>query len=514
MKTSSLFSNIINFFKVDIRLFLICALSGLLAGSAAPGIGWWFFAWLGFIPLIVIIGLEPSYRKAGIYAFVFGYFYHILFLWWFTGLHPLHWLGINTIQSILLTILVLLALAFYMALFVALFGFITRTLYELHWGRTLLIPLAWVLVMNVVTAKGPFALPWSMIEYTQYNIKTLIQASHIVGGIGIGYIILLYNTTVAMLILDFLTSKREQTKILNKTLITHGLSLILIAILLIALNIYGYKRIAQPTEPGNITASVLQASFPIELFRTGRLTKKTEFQTYLELIFKAPDGLLVLPEGAIATNLRKETNEKYLSILKAAASSKKSSIIMGTRDALEMGETNAVLVINPEIPTTEEMPVYNKRHLVPFGEYTPFRELLPAPIEALLSISSTSDFASDNKATTLQTNFGKLGALICYEAIFPDFARELTLNGANFLVNVSNLGWFHNNIIDEQFLAICTFRAIENDRFLLVAINNGSSAIIDPTGNIIALTPKNTKALVSAKIKAKSNITFYTLWGI
>ena len=178
------------------------------------------------------------------------------------------------------------------------------------------------------------------------------------------------------------------------------------------------------------------------------------------------------------------------------------------------GDTNAILAIEPGYPETKNMPVYYKRHLVPFGEYTPFREILPDFIEKMVSISSSRDFANGKKANLLQTKQLKIGALICYEAIFPYMSRELVNQGAEILVNGSNLGWYHNSIIDQQFISMCVFRAVENNRYFLVAINNGSSAIISPYGEILKLTERNTNSFVSAKITPVKNKTFYTQWGI
>lgn len=92
-------------------------------------------------------------------------------------------------------------------------------------------------------------------------------------------------------------------------------------------------------------------------------------------------------------------------------------------------------------------------------------------------------------------------------------AKEMVSKGAEFLVNVSNLGWFHNSIIDKQFISMCSMRAIENNRYFIVSINNGSSAIISPTGEILALTPKNETSYFSAKIDTIRSLTFYTKWN-
>lgn len=507
------------------KYLTILFLSGILAAASSPGFNIWFMAWIAFIPLLVIIAIENSHSKSLIYSFVFGFCYYLGALSWFSGLFPLYWLGLSTIQSILLITFVLLFISIYQAMYVCIFGLVASIIFrKLQVAKTVLIPLAWVFVVEVIASKGEFAFPWAMIQYSQYKILTLIQICQFVGGIGLGFLILLFNTACALLILDLIKFKQSSPEtdkpfslndvIKNPKFKLHAISLGIIALTLILINLYGYERISHHKDNATIAASVTQASFPVEFFRSDIISDKQEFMTYLELILASPNGIIVLPEGAISTYLRDKSNTNFVEGLKSVASMKNSTIVIGVQDKINDGDTNAVLAISPNSPSTEKIPVYHKEILVPFGEYTPFGNILPSLNEDITPSKTNKDFVRGKNNHPLETKFGRVGALVCYEAILPNMFRKLVLDGAEILINVSNLGWYHNSFIHEQFIAICVFRAVENDRYMLVAINNGSSAIIDPYGKILAITPKNIKTFVSAKIEPRTSLTVFTKLGI
>lgn len=508
------FIGINNYFEVKQFIFLLCCLSGALTGLSAPGYNQWYLAWVGLIPLIVVIGQENSPGKSFLYALGFGFFYELVALAWFAGLHPLHWLGLSTLASILLVTFVLIVLPAYQALFVSLFGILTHYLFKLKYGKTILIALGWVLVVQVLSSLGPFAFPWAMIQYSQYKILPLIQVSEFIGGNGIGFLIVCFNTAAALLIIDLIKYKNDSSGLKFFDSAPHFISLGILILLVGTIVITGFNKISNSIEKGRINATVTQAAIPVEFFRTGKITAREQIVTYINLIRHAPPGLIIFPEGAVPLCLTDPEHSEPLEVIKTAATLKKSTIITGDYGRLKEGETNAVIAISPGCTNKQCLSVYHKRHLVPYGEYTPFREILPEPLEKILSISSTRDFASGKKANVLKTRFATPGVTICYEAIFPHFSRDLVRNGADVLINVSNLGWFHNSIIDQQFLAACVFRAIETDRYVIVSINNGSSAIINPSGEIIVQAPKGKKAFVSAKIIPKDTKTFFTRWGL
>jgi apolipoprotein N-acyltransferase len=142
-------------------------------------------------------------------------------------------------------------------------------------------------------------------------------------------------------------------------------------------------------------------------------------------------------------------------------------------------------------------------HLVPFGEYIPLGDQLPWVRELSPYGANDYELTPGERQTRFPLNVGDrtyhFGVLICYEDADPPLVRELVRPGAgppaDFLVNISNDGWFMGSAEHAQHLAISRFRAVESRRALLRAVNGGISAIIDGCGRIVALPAESwTKA--------------------
>jgi apolipoprotein N-acyltransferase len=152
---------------------------------------------------------------------------------------------------------------------------------------------------------------------------------------------------------------------------------------------------------------------------------------------------------------------------------------------------------------------YDKMHLVPFGEYTPYKPLfffVGDLLNDLIFIPGThrSVFTADGK---------KYGVFICYESIFGDELRHFPLQGAQVLVNISDDGWYGDTSAPWEHLDMVRMRAIENHRWLLRATNTGVTAAIDPFGRIIATIPRHIRASVQVPFGYENDLTFYSRHG-
>jgi apolipoprotein N-acyltransferase len=167
---------------------------------------------------------------------------------------------------------------------------------------------------------------------------------------------------------------------------------------------------------------------------------------------------------------------------------------------------------------------YDKMHLVIFGEYVPFKETLPwmqtftpykddyscRPGERRTKFPLT---AADGRTYTF-------ACLICYEDSDPYLARQYVRDEpVDFLVNISNDGWFDGTEEHEQHLAICRFRAVETRRSIVRAVNMGISAVIDPDGRVIALpaetwsASKKVEGVVVADVPLDNRTSWYARLG-
>lgn len=166
---------------------------------------------------------------------------------------------------------------------------------------------------------------------------------------------------------------------------------------------------------------------------------------------------------------------------------------------------NAVAFLGPE------RGFYFKRHLVPFGEYVPFRHLLGGLLN-LLQVPM-SNFSAGPARQPLPDVFGqKVGISICYEAAFGGQIRA-SLPAARLLVNVSNDAWFGNSIGPHQNLEMARMRALETGRYLARATNTGITAIIGPHGDIRQRLPQFVAAALSGTVTPLRGSTPYVRVG-
>ncbi len=158
---------------------------------------------------------------------------------------------------------------------------------------------------------------------------------------------------------------------------------------------------------------------------------------------------------------------------------------------------------------------YDKTHLVPFGEYIPYKELL---FFAHKLTGRVSEFTrgTDRKVFRLPTSNGeahRYGVFICYESVFADEVRLFAQLGAEVLVNISDDGWYGDTSAPWQHLNMARMRAIENRRWLLRDTNNGVTAVIDPYGRVRQSIPRHQTDALPAGYAFRSDVTFYTAHG-
>ncbi len=154
---------------------------------------------------------------------------------------------------------------------------------------------------------------------------------------------------------------------------------------------------------------------------------------------------------------------------------------------------------------------YRKQHLVPFGEYVPLLSLLGDLIQ-FLKVPMSSFSKGDSDQALISFNGSVIGASVCYEDAFPSLIHAMAAR-SDFMVNVSNDGWFGRTIAPDQHLQIARMRALESGRWLLRATNTGISAIIDNTGRLIRHSGQDVVAVVKAKVERRNGSTLYSLIG-
>lgn len=165
---------------------------------------------------------------------------------------------------------------------------------------------------------------------------------------------------------------------------------------------------------------------------------------------------------------------------------------------------NSAVMLNA---SGQRMFLYDKMHLVPFGEYEPF----PLIHQVVTSVSEEVGGFHKGKERSVGTfaNGYKFSVFICYEAIYPGEVRAFTDRGAQLLVNISNDGWFGTSAAAEQHLRMARVRAVENRRWLVRDTNSGLSASIDPYGNVTRVMGRDVRGSADLPYDFRTDRTPY-----
>jgi apolipoprotein N-acyltransferase len=225
----------------------------------------------------------------------------------------------------------------------------------------------------------------------------------------------------------------------------------------------------------------------------------------------APDnpGLIIWPESPAPFFISDPRLQQWLV---AMAQDTNSYLVVGS-----LGETPAVAgkqqLLNSALimdPHGNMVGRYDKIHLVPYGEYVPYQDLL---FFASKLTREVGDFARGTDRKVFDFNGTHAGVFICYESIFPNEVREFTANGAQVLINISDDLWYGETGAPAQHLQMARMRAVENHRWILLATNNGTTASIDPFGRVVKQAPRNIRMALVVPYAPQNESTFYSRNG-
>jgi apolipoprotein N-acyltransferase len=325
-------------------------------------------------------------------------------------------------------------------------------------------------------ARGRFlsGFPWNFLGASQYALLPLIQIASITGVYGVSFMIVWFSVAVggALLIL----ARRP-----SSTAMWGQAALPLLTLCLIVA--YGMAKTARISAPGReIRVALIQPSIPQTLMWDPK-ENAARFQQVIALSEKAlasqPD-ILMWPESAVPDF----GPENEQAIARLLASHPVWLVFSGdTREPLPSGEPadyNSSFLVSPAGLTKA---TYHKRRLVIFGEYIPLVRWLPF-LKWLTPIGS--GYASGDRVVPfdLPNLSVKTSVLICFEDMFPQEAREHVAEDTDFLINLTNDGWFGHGAAQKQQAACALFRAVENGVPLVRCANNGLTCWIDAQGRL------------------------------
>jgi apolipoprotein N-acyltransferase len=474
-------------------------------------IGW--LAWFGLVPLLVAIsGRSPAY---GFFSF---FIYGFLF---FSGVCS--WLYEVDTFRIVHHIIIMTYLGLYFGFFGLTFNFISK-----KWGATTAhttAPFVWVSIEYIRSNMSFLALPWGLLAHTQYQHPSIMQVSSITGAYGLSFSVFMVNSTLASVTLIFLARSRLRKKQPGyEPPSRRGVfSMVLASVILTGLILFqGRAALSKPITGEKLKLSILQGNIGQDQ-KWNPKYKNYIMQTYTDLSIAAakdrPD-LIIWPEAATPRYVLK--NPSLLKQIKSIIGDAKTSFLIGSAEyakSITKKPSNRVKIGNTALffsPTGTLLDTYLKIHLVPFGEYVPYPDIIPWPDFIAVQGNSSSDLPGE-KHTIFELDGNKFGTVICWESIFPGLFRKFVKNGAGFMINITNEGWFRHKI-PHQYVAMNVFRAVENRVYLARAANTGVSCFIDPFGRITGRVERDGKdtyvrGYLTREITVSKEKTFYTEYG-
>ena len=162
------------------------------------------------------------------------------------------------------------------------------------------------------------------------------------------------------------------------------------------------------------------------------------------------------------------------------------------------------------IINSEEEIIYNKRKLVPFGEYIPFERFL----RGLISFFDMpmSNITQGDAPQQMNVGYGNFSPLVCFDIVFGEMVRK-DVKSSHYIINVSNDTWFGDSVGPYQHLEISRIRSVENNIPIIRATNDGISALIDNKGTIVDYMGKDTSGILDAELVPTAVRTFYNQYG-
>jgi len=480
--------------------FLLALASGLLTALAFPKFSLPFLAWISLIPLLYALVKSPP-RRAFALGLAAGVVFYGVLVYWIPDV-PAHYGG----MSYALSLVIYLALILFLGLFWAGFAWVFRTAQRAFPAAALLAaPLFWVGFEYAVTYVFT-GFPWGILGTSQYRNVPLIQTATLAGAYGISLLLILLQSTFVLAI-----TRRQKEPFffaLGLLALAHGWGAVAIK------RTSAELRSAAPT---SFPAAVIQGNVSSDIYwdSVGLDEVRRLFQDHLDLTHEAYGRgarLIIWPEFTVPLcfSCAGEPYESMEADLQGLVRKLGATLLIGTNEQAGPPEDrryfNTAMCLHPDLPSTR----YAKMHLVPFGEYTPYKKVFSF-IEKLTH--AIGDITPGTEHVLHEVEGRRFGSPICYEIIFPALVRGFTRRGADFLVTITNDGWYGPTSAPHQHFAQAVLRAVENRRFLLRAATTGVSGIIDPCGRVLEESEIMTRTLLVGRVVPRQGLTPYVRFG-
>ena len=501
----------------------------------------WPLTFVCLVPWLILVGASTHAPRVYFYSYVWALAFFLI---------DMHWLYEATGAGYV-------ALSIYLAAYFPLMACPLR-----HVIRRRRIPLAiafpcvWVggELLRAVVISG---FPWFFLSHSLYKVLTLIQVSDLVGAYGVSFVAAAVNGAIADCIFLRRRSPADSEsdpsggRLRRRARMGAGFA----GFVVVAACVYGQVQLHRDTEGVGPKVAVIQGDYvmTVDADEADDVEKRNTYFAMMQAAAREKPDLYLLPETPWIMYLNPEARDfkypplsrsSFQALQKHAAENNayvvtgSASLVLTPYDLLSKERRhNSATVFHPD---GREPGRYDKVHLVYFGEVVPFQfgklrflyfwmnRLMPfsgPDGDYEYSLFRGEGFHSfEMRPASQPGRTFRFGIPICYEDVMPYVAREFAHGGdakrVDFLLNISNDGWFGRSIQQPQHLAICVFRAVENRVGAARSVNTGVSAFVDPSGRIhdgvVGKTddpwPRNAGFSV-ANVGVDSRYTLYTRFG-
>ena len=491
-----------------VRLVAV-TLGGLLMCISFPPIGWWWSAVLAFALLSWVL-VHPATRLAGGlgYGFLFGLAFYIPLLPWISGLvGPMPWLLLAAME----------------AMFPAIFGLFAVVVRQLP-GWPLWLALLWSL-QELLKSSVPFGgFPWGVVGFGQTGGPFLPLAR--LGGVPLlSFAIALLGTSLCALAIEIVRwwqqsgrSKSDEHPSLPAVVMPAVVICAVLLITAVAAPAVRHAGVGAGNEP-TVTVAVVQGNVPrlgLDFNSQRRAVLDNHVRETLQLATDVHAGRAPQPQFVIwpenSSDIDPMRNPDAAQQIAIAAQAIGAPILVGAVIARpdwtpdNPTASNTIVVWDPVGGPGER---HDKQIVQPFGEYLPWRGFFK-------HLSSYADragyFVPGSGSGVVHAAGVPIGVATCWEVIFDRALRQSVRNGAQVLAVPTNNATFDQNMSEQQ-LAFAKVRAVEHDRYVLVAGTTGISAVIAPDGHEVVRTDFFTPTYLDVQVRLKTTETPATRWG-
>lgn len=488
----------------------LCVLSGVLWFCACSDIDIWPLAWFATVPMLWVIH-DKRPGKAFWYGMLAGFVANYGGFYWITGT-LVRFAGLPTVVGLFGTSL----LAFYQGLVWGVSSAVVVTILRRRFlGYTFVLPAAFVSLELLLPMEFPF-----YVAITQAWVRPVIQIADLTGPLGVSFVLLMFSGALFDLLLAW---RRKEAWPLRRAAIAGGLVVFTFAYGFIQISRYEKKIEAAP----KLKIGVVQANLGIRLKgRRGFALAQLDLHHHLSLeLQKRGADLIVWPESTHPFPMARDREEgtgwdlsrQELSLVTRAGADGfrrrrdprfpldpkrlvNVPMLIGVQTnqwgkGVKVGERflperifNSAVLIDSAGNITD---LYDKMYLVTFSEQIPFYETLNKLdfLKRQFRKRHMSNFTPGKQPKVLDLGKFKIGPMVCFEDILPQFGRKMAAEKPNVFINITNDAWFGATAEPYQHLALAVFRTIEHRRPMVRAVNTGTSTFIDATGRITVQTP-------------------------